>query len=195
MGEKRRRTVGLKIGRRLAGVRPSKNQSGEPLEGMTRALHVLRVASAWTRATCGAWGRVGLPKIFLKISRRSWRRVGRCGIFIYQNWASYEKLFRIIGDMLKINVFIVVSHIGETYPEDDRIQGRHGGYDPSTYQWVGSFVFVLPIYYCFSQKNAFMRNYVLNMPCLELFENHELVYELYDWYMMHTYCMVLWRQR
>ncbi|KAM0964298.1 hypothetical protein FF1_027145 [Malus domestica] len=22
----------------------------------------------------------------------------------------------------------------ETYPEDDRIQGRHGGYDPSTYQ-------------------------------------------------------------
>ncbi|KAM1197691.1 hypothetical protein ACFX2G_009340 [Malus domestica] len=22
----------------------------------------------------------------------------------------------------------------ETYPEDERIQGRHGGYDPSTYQ-------------------------------------------------------------
>ncbi|KAM1142655.1 hypothetical protein ACFX2B_031266 [Malus domestica] len=23
---------------------------------------------------------------------------------------------------------------GDTYPEDERIQGRHGGYDPSTYQ-------------------------------------------------------------
>ncbi|KAM2662630.1 hypothetical protein EV1_009299 [Malus domestica] len=23
----------------------------------------------------------------------------------------------------------------ETYPEDERIQGRHGGYDPSTYQF------------------------------------------------------------
>ncbi|KAM0978752.1 hypothetical protein ACFX1X_014938 [Malus domestica] len=23
---------------------------------------------------------------------------------------------------------------GETYPKDERIQGRHGGYDPSTYQ-------------------------------------------------------------
>ncbi|RXI06816.1 hypothetical protein DVH24_025952, partial [Malus domestica] len=22
----------------------------------------------------------------------------------------------------------------ETYPEDERVQGRHGGYDPSTYQ-------------------------------------------------------------
>ncbi|KAM2457686.1 hypothetical protein ACFX1W_006562 [Malus domestica] len=22
----------------------------------------------------------------------------------------------------------------DTYPEDERIQGRHGGYDPSTYQ-------------------------------------------------------------
>ncbi|KAM2086276.1 hypothetical protein ACFX1R_023828 [Malus domestica] len=30
--------------------------------------------------------------------------------------------------------FSVVSHIGDTYPEDERIQGRHGGYDPSTYQ-------------------------------------------------------------
>ncbi|XP_070676440.1 uncharacterized protein [Malus domestica] len=25
--------------------------------------------------------------------------------------------------------------MGETYPEDDRIQGRHRGYDPSTYQF------------------------------------------------------------
>ena len=34
----------------------------------------------------------------------------------------------------KNNVFIVVSHIGETYPEDEHSQARHGGYDPSTYQ-------------------------------------------------------------
>ena len=160
MGEKRRRTVSLKIGRSLAGVRPPENQSGEALRRGRHVLHVLRVTSAWTRATCGAWGRVGLPKIFLKISRRSWRRVGRCGIFIYPNWASYEKLFQIIGDVLKINVFIVVSHIGDVYPEDERIQGRHGGYDPSTYQWVGSFVFVLPIYYCFSQKMRLYENMI-----------------------------------
>ncbi|XP_050153916.1 uncharacterized protein LOC126628325 [Malus sylvestris] len=25
--------------------------------------------------------------------------------------------------------------MGDTYPEDKRIQGRHGGYDPSTYQF------------------------------------------------------------
>ncbi|KAM2134234.1 hypothetical protein ACFX1R_004261 [Malus domestica] len=24
--------------------------------------------------------------------------------------------------------------LSDTYPEDERIQGRHGGYDPSTYQ-------------------------------------------------------------
>ncbi|XP_050111240.1 uncharacterized protein LOC126589848 [Malus sylvestris] len=29
----------------------------------------------------------------------------------------------------------VNSHIGETYLEDERIQGRLGGYDPSTYQF------------------------------------------------------------
>ena len=37
----------------------------------------------------------------------------------------------------KINVFIVVSHIGDTYPEDERGHSRQGGYDPSTFQWVG----------------------------------------------------------
>ncbi|KAM1162886.1 hypothetical protein ACFX2B_001802 [Malus domestica] len=29
----------------------------------------------------------------------------------------------------------------DTYPEDERIQGCHGGYDPSTYQRVGNFYF------------------------------------------------------
>ena len=36
--------------------------------------------------------------------------------------------------MLKINVKLVVSHIGETFLEDERSQARLGGYDPATYQ-------------------------------------------------------------
>ncbi|KAM1546316.1 hypothetical protein ACFX1Q_046612 [Malus domestica] len=77
MGEKRRRTVSLKIGRSSAGVRPPENQSGEALR---RRRHV--------RCTCCAWPARGpVPRV-----------------------------------------------VRETYPEDDRIQGRHGGYDPSTYQ-------------------------------------------------------------
>ena len=44
------------------------------------------------------------------------------------------------------NVFIVISHIGETYAEDERSQARRGGYDPATYQWVGSYLPYLPIY-------------------------------------------------
>ena len=42
----------------------------------------------------------------------------------------YEKLVMCF----KVNVFIVVSHIGDTYPEDERGHSRQGGYDPSTYQ-------------------------------------------------------------
>ncbi|KAM2061540.1 hypothetical protein PS1_047116 [Malus domestica] len=77
MGEKRRRTVSLKIGRSSAGVRPPENQSGEALR---RRRHV--------RCTYCAWPARGpVPRV-----------------------------------------------VRETYPEDDRIQGRHGGYDPSTYQ-------------------------------------------------------------
>ena len=34
----------------------------------------------------------------------------------------------------KNNVYIVVSHIGEMYVEDERSQAKLGGYDPSTYQ-------------------------------------------------------------
>ena len=34
----------------------------------------------------------------------------------------------------KNNVYIVVSHLGETYAEDVRSQARLGGYDPSIYQ-------------------------------------------------------------
>ena len=29
---------------------------------------------------------------------------------------------------------VITSHIGETYPEDERSQSRHGGYDPATDQ-------------------------------------------------------------
>ena len=32
-----------------------------------------------------------------------------------------------------INYILVISHIGETYPEDVRGQARLGGYDPTTY--------------------------------------------------------------
>ena len=42
----------------------------------------------------------------------------------------YEKLVMCF----KVNVFIVISHIGDTYPEDERSHSRQGGYDPSTYQ-------------------------------------------------------------
>ena len=42
----------------------------------------------------------------------------------------YEKLVMCF----KIDVFIVVSHIGDTYPEDERGHSRQGGYDLSTYQ-------------------------------------------------------------
>ena len=48
------------------------------------------------------------------------------------------------------NVIIVVSHIGETYPEDERSQARHGGYDPSTYQlmgfWFSVYTYILSIF-------------------------------------------------
>ena len=33
--------------------------------------------------------------------------------------------------------FAINSRIGETYPADERSHSRLGGYDPSTYQWVG----------------------------------------------------------
>ena len=42
----------------------------------------------------------------------------------------YEKLVMCF----KVNVFIVVSHLGDTYPEDECAHARQGGYDPSTYQ-------------------------------------------------------------
>ena len=45
-----------------------------------------------------------------------------------------RSLLPIVGYVLINNVYIVVSHIGETYSEDERSQARLGGYDPSTYQ-------------------------------------------------------------
>ena len=43
----------------------------------------------------------------------------------------YGKLLPKIGYMRIIDGFVVVSHIGETYPEDEHSQARLGGYDPS----------------------------------------------------------------
>ncbi|KAM2668116.1 hypothetical protein EV2_019736 [Malus domestica] len=95
MGEKRRRTVSLKIGRSSAGVRPPENQSGEALR---RRRHV--------RCTCCAWPARGpVPRVARGASK-----------IFSENFST-----------------LVTS--SETYPEDDRIQGRHGGYDPSTYQF------------------------------------------------------------
>ena len=138
----------------------------------------MRVVGAWTRACPGAWGRVTSPKIILKICRRSWCRVGYCGIFIYPNWAPYEKLFRIVGYVHEINVFIVVLHIGDTYSEDERIQGRHGGYDHSTYQWVGSYFLYLPIYYWFSQKLNLYESMFSNA-MHAYYELYELIFDAY----------------
>ena len=55
----------------------------------------------------------------------------------------------VVTCMCLNNVFIVISHIGETYAEDERSQARRGGYDPATYQWVGSYLPYLPIYYIY----------------------------------------------
>ena len=54
----------------------------------------------------------------------------------------YEKLLPSFGYVLINNVKLVVSHIEESYPEDEHGQARLGGYDPSTYQWVGILVFL-----------------------------------------------------
>ena len=53
----------------------------------------------------------------------------------------------------KINVFIVVSHIGDTYPEDERGHSRQGATTlPQTSEWAFGFPYI-PIYlYFFSQK-------------------------------------------
>ena len=75
----------------------------------------------------------------------------------------YEKLLPSFGYVLINNVYIVVSHIGETYAEDERSQARLGGYDPSTYQWVG-ICFYIYMYMCiaFFPENVFKEFYSLN---------------------------------
>ena len=76
--------------------------------------------------------------------------------------SNYEKLLHSFGYVLINNIKIVVSHIGETFPEDEHSQARLGGYDSSTYQWVGFwFSIYIYIYIClvFSHKtyyNGFM---------------------------------------
>ena len=65
----------------------------------------------------------------------------------------------------KINVFIVVSHIGETYPEDERGHPRQGGYDPSTYQWVGFWFSVYTYILMFFPESEMKRLYVY-MSCI-----------------------------
>ena len=65
----------------------------------------------------------------------------------------------------KINVFIVVSHIGDTYPEDECGHSRQGGYDPSTYQWVG-FWFSVYTYILILFPESEMKRLFVYMPCI-----------------------------
>ena len=103
----------------------------------------------------GAWE---LQKKFLKIPRRPWRRVGRVGVFTCHFWSYVREVISVLARRCLNNVFLVISHIGETYSEDERSQARRGGYDPATYQWVGSF-FVKPIYILwFFPESAFKWN-------------------------------------
>ena len=52
----------------------------------------------------------------------------------------------------KINVFVVVSHIGDTYPEDERGHSRQGVTTLlHTSEWAFGFPYI-PIYLYFSQK-------------------------------------------
>ena len=132
-----------------------KNQSGEPRTGTTRGTHALRMGARGPVYCASTWGRVQAPKKFLKIWRRSWRRIGLVGIFVCQNWVTYEKLLSKLGYVRLINDCAVISHIGETHPEDERNHARHGGYDPATYQWVGNF-FVKPIYILWFSQNQFL---------------------------------------
>ena len=97
--------------------------------------------------------RVEAGKFILKIWGCSWCRVDHVGMFKYQNWAMYEKLFLKFRLCTLNNVYSVTSHIGEAYLEDERSQARRGGYDPAIYQWVGSLFSVHTYIYCyFSQK-------------------------------------------
>ncbi|KAM2973499.1 hypothetical protein FF2_020048 [Malus domestica] len=57
--------------------------------------------------------------------RCSWGRVGLCHP---QRVGARDKPKNYFKNL---STFVTSS---DTYPEDERIQGRHGGYDPSTYQ-------------------------------------------------------------
>ena len=92
---------------------------------------------AWSFAQppCGgAWGRVRPPigwhVVDTCVSVTSSRSIS----YIYtlglgKLWEFYLG-FRICA---LINYILVISHIGETYPEEVRGQARLGGYDPTTY--------------------------------------------------------------
>ena len=75
--------------------------------------------------------------------------------------------------------FIVVSHIGETYSEDEHIQGRQGGYDPATYQWVGI------AFYIYTYILDFPRNQLKWKVCWN--EIWNIV-----WFAMHRISWILW---
>ena len=65
--------------------------------------------------------------MFVTTSRSRW--------YIQMPKLSYvgEVIF-VVTCMCLNNVFLVISHIGETYSKDERSQARRGGYDPATYQ-------------------------------------------------------------
>ena len=51
----------------------------------------------------------------------------------------------------KVNVFIAISHIGDTYPEDERAHARQGATTLlHTSEWAFGFPYI-PIYYIFPE--------------------------------------------
>ena len=89
------------------------------------------------------------------------------------------KVIDVVSLCVVSDGFAIVSRIGETYPTDERSHTRLGGYDPSTYQWVG---------FCFQYiyiNDVFPRNV------------NRMIYEsngFYNWIAMSyaNYVLYLW---
>ena len=76
----------------------------------------------------------------------------------------------------RINIKLVISLIGEAYPEDERGQARLGGYDATTYQWVG---------FCFLCVYVYTQNHQ-RMVFLDEDEEKQIMYVQINNYMWPT---------
>ncbi|KAM2188262.1 hypothetical protein ACFX1R_031828 [Malus domestica] len=90
---------------------------------------------------------VSLVKVLWRnhsVEEATWETEDRMREMTIQPHSELSKVLRKLGDVrlevldVRITTFKVGrfswDFSGDTYPEDERIQGRHGGYDPSTYQ-------------------------------------------------------------